>query len=326
MLGRLISTVIVALLASTAHAQALNLNLAGASPSGLWTLLGVGLDQAAKKSAPGSTITYQTSGGGYANIALVDRGQAQLGLVHDAELKIALAGKPPFRTPINSLRAIGYMYNWAPMHFFVTRQAAERYDLHSLADIAAKKVPLKIAVNRPGNITGEIALAMLQEVGVTPELLKQWGGDVIYAGSGDQASLIVDGRIDVITNGIFVGHSSFMQVDNSLDVVLLAVPEDAIARLNEQFGTRTFAIPKASYKHQDKDVSTIALGALLVTSHAMNDDTAYRLTRAMIDNLEEIRKVHPAMTALTPEILASQRVVDFHPGASRALKEAGLIE
>lgn len=326
MFGRLVSTALLTLLASTANAQALNLNLTGASPSGLWTLLGVGLDQAAKKGQPGSQITYQTSGGGYANIALVERGQAQLGLVHDAELMIALAGQPPFTKPVGNLRAIGYMYNWAPMHFFVTKRSSERYGIQGLADIAAKKAPLKIAVNRPGNITGEIALAMLKEVGVTPELIKQWGGDIVFAGSGDQASLMVDGRIDVITNGIFVGHSSFMQVDNSLDVVLLTVPDDAVARLNEQFGTRSFSIPQASYKHQGTDVGTLALGALLVVNESMDEDTAYRLTRTMIDNLDEIQKVHPAMGALTPEILVSQRIVEFHPGAARALKESGLIK
>ncbi|MCL4747644.1 MAG: TAXI family TRAP transporter solute-binding subunit [Burkholderiaceae bacterium] len=326
MFGRIISAVVLALLVSGANAQALNLNLTGASPAGLWTLIGVGLDQAAKKGEPGSTITYQTSGGGFANIALVDRGQAQLGLVHDAELKIALAGNRPFNAPVTSIRAIGYMYNWAPMHFFVTKRAADRYGIRSLADIAAKQAPLKIAVNRPGNITGDVALAMLKEVGVTPELLKRWGGDLVLAGSGDQASLIVDGRIDAITNGIFVRHSSFMQVDKALDVVLLAVPRDAIARVNEQFGTRSFTIPKASYQHQADDVDTVALGALLVANQSMDGDTVYRLARAMLGNLEEIRKVHPAMGALTPQILTSQTVTAFHPGAERAFREAGLIK
>ena len=61
------------LVASTgAQAQTYNLTLCGASPGGLWSLLGAGIDAAVKKSYPGSTVTYQTSGGGLANVALLD--------------------------------------------------------------------------------------------------------------------------------------------------------------------------------------------------------------------------------------------------------------
>src|SRR3990167_5042074 len=55
-----------------ASAQTYKMTLSGASPSGLWTVLGVGIDGAVKTSYPGSSVTYQTSGAGLANIALVD--------------------------------------------------------------------------------------------------------------------------------------------------------------------------------------------------------------------------------------------------------------
>ena len=38
-----------------------NLTVSGASPGGLWSALGVGLDKVINKAYPGSTITYQTS-------------------------------------------------------------------------------------------------------------------------------------------------------------------------------------------------------------------------------------------------------------------------
>jgi|GEM_PF-5536965 len=67
--------------AATASAQTYNLTLCGASPGGLWSLLGAGIDAAVKKSFPGSTITYQTSGGGLANVGLLDKGTCDLAII-----------------------------------------------------------------------------------------------------------------------------------------------------------------------------------------------------------------------------------------------------
>lgn len=87
---------LVAALALPATAQTYNLTLAGASPGGLWSLLGAGIDGAVKEAYPGSTVTYQTSGGGLANVAVLQRGEAELGIVHDAELLVAKNGDEPF--------------------------------------------------------------------------------------------------------------------------------------------------------------------------------------------------------------------------------------
>src|SRR3989304_2987560 len=61
------------MLASTTQAQTptYQLTLAGASPGGLWSAIGIGLDKAMKAAYPGSTVTYQTSGGGIAQGQLV---------------------------------------------------------------------------------------------------------------------------------------------------------------------------------------------------------------------------------------------------------------
>ena len=56
------------LLPSFVSGAGMNLTVCGASPGGLWSLLGAGLDVTLKAAYPVSTVTYQTSSGGYANI------------------------------------------------------------------------------------------------------------------------------------------------------------------------------------------------------------------------------------------------------------------
>lgn len=314
------------ILAPAAQAQSLNLTLSGGNPGGLWSLLGAGVDRAVQAADPSAVVTYQATGGGFANIGLLASGRSDLGLVHDAEAQLALEGDAPFPEPITNMQAIGYMYNWAPMHFFLDRRMAEQYGIKGLDDIAGSGAPIRIGINRSGNITSNIALMMFELAGVTDETLAESGGQFVRAGANEQGELIQDGRLDMITNGIFVNHSSFSAVDQNADVVLLNVSQEIIDATNERFGTGQMTIPSDSYSNQDADVTTVALGALLVATDAMADEEAYALTMALIENIDEVRSVHSAMQQLAPELLSTPNLLDFHPGAIRAYDEAGLSQ
>ena len=322
----LVAAIGIAVSTTASVAEPVNLTLSGGNPGGLWSLLGAGIDRATKVDDASSVVTYQATGGGFANIGLLGANRTDLGLVHDAEAKIALQGGEPFQAPIENMRAIGYMYNWAPMHFFLERSVAEEYNIDSLDDIATSGAPLRIGINRSGNITSNVALYMLEAVGVTEQTLSDAGGQFVRAGANEQADLIQDGRLDMITNGIFINHSSFRAVNENSDVVLLAVPAEVIASTNETFGTGTLVIPAGSYPNQSGDVKTVTLGALLVATDAMEDATAASLASSLLTHIDEVRAVHGAMKALSPELLATPSVLEFHPAAAEVYKAAGLIK
>ncbi|AVW90063.1 MULTISPECIES: TAXI family TRAP transporter solute-binding subunit [Roseobacteraceae] len=311
---------------NSAVADSVNVTLSGGNPSGLWSLLGAGVDRAVKASDPDGVVTYQATGGGFANIGLLAADRTDLGLAHDAEIKLALSGEEPFREPITNLQAIGYMYNWAPMHFFLKKSIADEYDIDSLDDLAKADVGIRVAMNNSGNVTANMTAFMLDAAGFDEETIKENGGTVVRGGSAQQVDLLADGRTDMVINGIFVGHSSFLSVDKNNDVVLLTVPQDVIEKTNEKFGTGPYTIPAGSYTHQADEVQTVALGALLVTSDALEEETGYAIAHSIVDNMDQIRSVHSAMQMLTPELLVSQETLPFHPGAERAYKELGLIE
>ena len=101
---------------ATSANAAYNLTLCGASPGGLWSMLGAGVDAAVKKSHPGSIVTYQTSGGGFANVGLLEQGKCDLALIHDAEAVLARDGKAPFKEPIDGIRTVAVMYTLSLIH------------------------------------------------------------------------------------------------------------------------------------------------------------------------------------------------------------------
>lgn len=316
----------LALSATGTQAQTINLTLSGGNPGGLWSLLGAGMDRAAKAEDPDAVITYQATGGGFANIGLLAANRTDLGMVHDAEVKLALTGQEPFKAPVKNMQAIGYMYNWAPMHFFLNKSVADEYNIDSLDDLASSGAPLTIGINRSGNITGNVALFMLAAAGLDEATLEGNGGSFVRAGANEQGDLMQDGRINMATNGIFIGHASFRAIDENTDVILLEVPADVIAATNQEFGTSAYTIPANSYSNQASDIHTMALGAMVVATDSMDEAVAEKLARGFLENIDEIRGVHGAMKQLSPELMVSQTVLPFHPGAAKVYKAAGLIE
>lgn len=316
----------LALPGTGAIAESINVTLSGGNPSGLWSLLGAGIDRAVKVDDSSGVVTYQATGGGFANIGLLGANRTDLGLAHDAEIKLALAGEEPFKAPIGNLQAIGYMYNWAPMHFFIKKSIAEEYGIDSIDDLANSGAAIRVANNNAGNIVANITTFMLEQAGYDEATIEANGGVLVRGGSKQQADLITDGRTDMVINGIFVGHSSFRKVDESNDVVLLSVPQEIIEKTNERFNTATYTIPAGSYKNQAEDIVTLALGAMVITSESLPEEVGYMLAKSIAANIDEIRGVHSAMKQLTPELLVSQTTLPFHPGAKRAYVEMGLLK
>ncbi|WP_236037296.1 TAXI family TRAP transporter solute-binding subunit [Marinomonas vulgaris] len=322
MAGTLVSAVLM--LSPIAHSESYEMTIAGASPGGLWSLLGAGVDGAVRESYEGSKITYQTSGGGVANVGLLDRDQANLAIIHDAELLLAKKGDDPFREPIDSARVLSYLYTWAPMQALISNSFAEEYGIKAFEDIAKVKPPITIAINKRGNIASNIAVEMLEAIGVTEADIESWGGKIIYAASGEQISLIQDRRADLLINSLFVKHSSIMQAANSVDLTLLSMEEGTVDAINAESGTVSFDIPAGTYEFSPNAVHTASLGATLAVREDMDEELAYNLTKALFENYETIVSVHSAMKALTPEIMASVTVVPYHKGALKYLEEVGL--
>ncbi|MCC6611248.1 MAG: TAXI family TRAP transporter solute-binding subunit [Burkholderiales bacterium] len=326
MLRVFVAGLALSLTCAGAFARTYDLTLSGASPSGLWTLLGVGIDGAVKAAFPGSTITYQTSGGGFANIALVDQGKAPLGIAHDAELRIAVQGGKPFSKPVTGLRAIAVLYDWAPMQMLMSKSFADAHGIRSFEDIAKQKPPLRIALNKRGNITEYVAVKMLNAIGVQLADIEKWGGAVVYAASDEQGDLMKDKRIDMFANGVFVRTNFILQAGQSVPLALLPVSEPVVKRVSEELGVHPFLVKGGSYDWQPNDVATVALGAVLIANEKMDEQTAYDLARALHQHIDKLRAVHGSFKAMPVELLVSQHIIPFHKGAERYFREAGLIK
>lgn len=314
-----------ALLATSigAQAQTYNLTLCGASPGGLWSLLGAGVDAAVKKSFPGSTVTYQTSGGGLANVGLLDDGTCDLALIHDAEAKLALAGGEPFKAPVESLATVAQLYTWAPMQAIISADYAKEHNITTLEDIAAQKLPIRIAVNRRGNIASGVGESMLNAIGASVSDIQSWGGDVQFAASGEQGDLMRDRRVDMILNSLFVNHSSIRELASAIDVKLLPITDETAQKVIDEWDIQSYTIPNAAYDWTDQDVKTVTLSAQLFARADADKQMIHDVTKALVDNIDQVNGVHKAMAPLDVQLMAGAKTVAYHPAAKEVFQQAG---
>ncbi len=299
-----------------------NFILCGGSPGGLWSLLGAGLDAVAKEIDPNAAVTYQTSSGGFANIVQVLQGKCDMGIVHVGEGVMALKGEAPFEEPTEGFATVAVLYDWAPMQWLVDESFAEEHGLQSIADLAEKKPPIDLIVNRRGILPSILAEAALGHAGVTFDDIESWGGSIQYQGSRSAGDVMKDGRADAWVNAMFIGTGAIRNIAETVELTLLSVPEDVVEKMGEAYGSIPYTVPADAYDWLDRDVATFGARAALVVSEDMDPAVVETFTTAMIDHLDKLQGVHGSMKGLTVDKMKSASNLPYHAGATAAYEAA----
>jgi len=313
-----------AIAGASAQAAEYNLTLCGASPGGLWSSLGTGIDNAVKAAYPGSTVTYQTSGGGFANVVQLDQNKCDMAIIHDAEVKAALNGLEPFKAPVNSMKTLAVMYTWAPMQLLISKDYAEEHGITTMEDIAAKKLPINILLNRRGNVVSDIGASMLTAVGASPSEIESWGGSVTYAASKEQSELMRDRRADAILNSLFVGHSSIRELASAIDLKLIPITPESAQKVMDEWSIGAFTIPGGAYDWAPDDTYTVTVSAQVFVREDADPKMVEDLATALIDHADQVSGVHKAMAALDTKLMVSGSAAPYHPAAEAVYKAKGL--
>ena len=87
------------------------------------------------------------------------------------------------------------------------------------------------------------------------------------------------------------------------------------------------SIPGGMYKGTDSDVKTFGVKATFVTSSDVADDVVYEVVKAVFDNFDRFKKLHPAFENLKEEEMITDGLsAPLHDGAVKYYKERGWME
>jgi TRAP transporter TAXI family solute receptor len=86
-------------------------------------------------------------------------------------------------------------------------------------------------------------------------------------------------------------------------------------------------IPGGMYEGTPNDVTTYGLKATLVASTDTSDKVVYNMVKAVFENFDRFKRLHPAFSALNPEEMISAGLsAPLHDGAVTYYKERGWIK
>ena len=80
------------------------------------------------------------------------------------------------------------------------------------------------------------------------------------------------------------------------------------------------------YRGNDEDTTTFGVAATIVSSADVPDDVVYEVVKAVFENFDNFKRLHPAFENLTKEdMVKDANSAPLHPGAEKYYKEAGLL-
>jgi uncharacterized protein len=266
--------------------------------------------------AHGMRCNAESTGGSVFNLNSIAAGEMDFGVVQSDWQHHAYHGTHQFaeQGANSDLRAV---FSLHPEPFTVVVRADS--GIEKFEDIVGKRVN----VGNPGS----------GQRGTVERLMAEYGwsmSDFALASelpSREQGQALCDNRIDVIL--FTVGHPSaaIQEPIATCGARLVSVTGPVVEALVD--GTPYYfqaTIPTGMYPGQDEDVQTFGVGATLVTSTGTTDGAVYHLTRAVFENFDTFRGMHPAFEVLVPDTMVSEGLsAPLHDGALRYYREAGMV-
>ena len=259
--------------------------------------------------------TAPSTGGSIANINAIKAGDMEMGVAQSDWQYHAYNGSSQFEgDKFEDIRAI---FSVHPEPFNVIARADS--GISTFDDLKGKRVN----VGNPGS--GQLA-TMEVVMGA-----KGWKMEDFALASqlkpAEQAAALGDNKVDAIIYTVGNPNGSIQEATTTVDAKLVPVTGPEIDKLvadNPFYAKAT--VPGGMYNGNPDDVETFGVRATFVTSASVDEELVYQVVKAVFENFDRFKRLHPAFETLTKEeMISSGLSAPLHPGAERYYKEAGLM-
>ena len=289
-----------------------------ASPTGIYYPLGGSICRLLNldTSRHGLRCAEEPSSEAVTSIASLRRGRRDVGIVPSDVLADAVAGQGSFASagPATELRIL-----FVGPDEMLTVVARKELGIRTVAETRGTR----INIGPPGSrqrVSIERVMAVLG-------LGRGAFVDMRELAAAEQHRAFCRAELDVVVYS--VGHPSGLihDVTRTCHGVLVDVSGAAIDRmLAEHREYERAVIPGGTYSDTPADVRTVGVRAVAVTGPHVSDTMAYEVTRAVFDNFDAFRRLHPAFDTLSvADMVPGSDRAPVHPGAMRYYRERGWL-
>ncbi len=144
-------------------------------------------------------------------------------------------------------------------------------------------------------------------------------GRVASASIGSGPDALKNGQIDAFVTASSFPTPNVIETAASMPISLVSLTDEQI----EQTGAARQTIPGGTYPGIDADVETTSLPVIAYTTSAMDDDTAYTLTRTFWERRDAMAEETAWWGGITHDMIGNIAGT-LHPGAVRYYDETGI--
>ena len=265
----------------------------------------------------GLRCSVESTGGSVFNVNTIKAGELDLGVAQSDVMYNAAKGLTQFKDagPYGDLRAVMSLH---PEPFTVL--ARKELNAKSFTDMKGKK----FNVGNPGSGTRASLEELLTALG--------WKmSDFALASelkADEHGAALCDGKIDGFYYGVGHPSANIQDPTTSCGAKLVSIAGPAIDKLiAEKPYYAKASIPAGLYPNNPQETETYGVLATLIASSKTSPDTIYVVVKAVFDNFDEFKKLHPALANLKPEDMVKNGLsAPLHEGAARYYKEKGWIK
>ncbi|KFI32580.1 C4-dicarboxylate ABC transporter substrate-binding protein [Haematobacter missouriensis] len=268
------------------------------------------------RATHGLRCSVESTGGSAYNANAIKQGEIDFGMAQSDVQYNAYKGEGAFKDggANDNLRAV---FSLHPEPFTVL--ARPDAGVSTFEDFKGKR----FNVGNPGSGTRASMEILLDALGWTT-------ADFALASelkADEHGAALCDGKIDGFFYGVGHPSANIQDPTTTCGAKLVALTGPAVDKLMETYpyyGAAT--IPGGLYNNNPEPTETFGVLATLVTSADEPDEHVYQIVKAVFDNFDEFKALHPAFATLTAETMVTNGIsAPLHPGAEKFYREKGWL-
>ena len=263
----------------------------------------------------GTNVTAEAVGGADANVRALKEKRIDMAMLNSDSVTNAFLGTEQFaKTGKVDLRIL--VQGQERYNYILVRKAS---GIKTPADMKGKKF---IGRRRALGDIEKVTTAMLNAYGVPKDAVRI----LETAETNEAIEALKTGAVDGACIPGGQRASNLMDLANDVDMLFVSFPDDKLSLMLKEIGIPFLkgVVPAGVYKGQTEPIQTTLLLLGVSVRHDFPEETAYRVTKTLMESQKELAAVHNVGKEWTMENTLKKPPAPFHPGAIKYFKEKGV--